>query len=164
MNRSHRIAVTCGSILDLCVRLRDRLKREADLEIQNAEHRLKGTQSDFDKGTMKGAYWCAKHIAEVDIAEWLSREWGDVEVPSPEAIAARAPGYIAQVHQAVQSGAPIPMLLTCPVCGERHLDEGEFAHKPHHTHACQHCGMCWRPAIVPTVGVQFLPGFKNEES
>jgi hypothetical protein len=57
----------------------------------------------------------------------------------------------------------IPMLLTCPSCGERHIDEGEFATKLHHTHACQHCGMCWRPAIVATVGVRFLPGFKNPE-
>ncbi len=55
------------------------------------------------------------------------------------------------------------MLLWCPECGERHIDEGEFATKPHHTHACQHCGHCWRPAIGPTCGVQFLPGFKNEE-
>lgn len=60
--------------------------------------------------------------------------------------------------------APIPMLLWCPACGERHIDEGEFATKPHHTHACQHCGMVWRPAIVATVGVGFLPGFKNEAS
>jgi len=58
---------------------------------------------------------------------------------------------------------PVPMLLWCPSCGERHYDEGEFATKPHHTHACQHCGMVWRPALVPTAGVKFLPGFKNEE-
>lgn len=58
--------------------------------------------------------------------------------------------------------APIPMLLTCPCCNARHIDEGEFATKPHHTHACQSCGMCWRPAIRPTCGVQFLPGFKND--
>lgn len=57
---------------------------------------------------------------------------------------------------------PIPMLLTCPCCGERHIDEGEFITKWHHTHACQSCGMVWRPAVVPTVGVRFLPGFKNE--
>jgi hypothetical protein len=57
---------------------------------------------------------------------------------------------------------PIPMILTCPSCGERHVDQGEFATKPHHTHACQHCGMVWRPALVATVGVQFLPGFKDE--
>lgn len=58
---------------------------------------------------------------------------------------------------------PIPMLIHCPMCSGRHIDEGEFATKPHHTHACQHCGHTWRPAIVATVGVQFLPGFKNEE-
>lgn len=58
--------------------------------------------------------------------------------------------------------APIPMLLWCPGCGDRHLDVGEFATKVHHTHACQSCGMVWRPAIVATVGVQWLPGFKND--
>ena len=58
---------------------------------------------------------------------------------------------------------PIPMRLTCPDCGELHLDEGVFATKPHHTHACQHCGMVWRPCVQPTVGVRFLPGFRNEE-
>lgn len=57
---------------------------------------------------------------------------------------------------------PLPMILTCPTCGERHVDKGTFATKPHHTHACQHCGMVWRPAVIDTVGVQFLPGFKDE--
>jgi predicted RNA-binding Zn-ribbon protein involved in translation (DUF1610 family) len=56
---------------------------------------------------------------------------------------------------------PIAMLLWCPECGQRHIDEGDFAHKPHHTHACQNCGLNWRPAVVATVGVRFLPGFKN---
>ncbi len=56
---------------------------------------------------------------------------------------------------------PIPLILNCPECGTRHIDVGEFATKPHHTHACQNCGMVWRPGVVPTVGVQFLPGFKN---
>ena len=70
--------------------------------------------------------------------------------------------------------APIPMRLPCPgtvpdghgglrVCGELHIDVGEFATKAHHTHSCQSCGLTWRPAVVATVGVQFLPGFKNEE-
>lgn len=59
--------------------------------------------------------------------------------------------------------APIPMLIWCPKCSERHVDEGEFATRPHHTHSCQHCGLTWRPAIVPTVGVMFLPQFKNDE-
>lgn len=58
---------------------------------------------------------------------------------------------------------PVPMRITCERCGELHIDEGEFATRPHHTHACQKCGLVWRPAIVPTVGVRFLPGFLNEK-
>jgi hypothetical protein len=58
---------------------------------------------------------------------------------------------------------PIPMILYCPMCHFKHVDEGNFATKPHHTHACQgpKCGLVWRPAIVPTVGVEYLPNFKN---
>lgn len=58
--------------------------------------------------------------------------------------------------------APVPMILYCPMCTERHIDEGEFETKVHHTHSCQSCGHTWRPAVVPTVGVMYLPGFKNE--
>lgn len=64
--------------------------------------------------------------------------------------------------QNVEEVKPIPMRLHCPECGTLHIDAGEFATKVHHTHACQSCGMVWRPAVVPTVGVQFLPGLKNE--
>ena len=56
---------------------------------------------------------------------------------------------------------PIPMIIFCPLCHGRHIDEGDFATTPHATHACQHCGLVWKPAKVPTVGVQFLPGYKN---
>lgn len=67
-------------------------------------------------------------------------------------------------HHRAESDHPIPMLLWCPACGERHIDEGEFATRFHHTHACQECGMVWRPAVVATVGVYHLPGFKNGAS
>jgi hypothetical protein len=56
---------------------------------------------------------------------------------------------------------PIPMRLFCEVCHTQHIDAGEFATKPHHTHACQFCGLTWRPSVEFTVGVQFLPGFKD---
>lgn len=59
--------------------------------------------------------------------------------------------------------APIPIRLACEGCGKLHVDHGDFATKPHHTHACQFCGLPWRPTIRPTVGVQFLPGFKDEQ-
>ncbi len=61
-----------------------------------------------------------------------------------------------------ENNEPIPMLLHCPMCNKRHVDVGIHAAKQHHTHACQHCGHVWRPAIVNTVGVQFLPGFKDD--
>lgn len=60
------------------------------------------------------------------------------------------------------TAVPVPMILYCPSCHARHIDEGEHAVKPHHTHACQTCGTVWRPALAQTVGVQFLPGFKNK--
>jgi rubredoxin len=63
-----------------------------------------------------------------------------------------------------KDNAPIPLLLSCPCCGARHVDKGDFATRIHHSHACQVCGMVWRPAIEPTVGVRFLPGFKNPRS
>lgn len=48
---------------------------------------------------------------------------------------------------------PIPMLLLCPYCKEKHVDRGEWSTTPHRTHLCEHCGKKWRPAWVPTVGI-----------
>jgi predicted RNA-binding Zn-ribbon protein involved in translation (DUF1610 family) len=64
-------------------------------------------------------------------------------------------------EQEKETRKPIPMRIPCPGCGALHIDEGDFATKPHHTHACQECGMVWRPAVADTVGVRFLPGYKN---
>lgn len=64
-------------------------------------------------------------------------------------------------RELLEARRPIPMRLTCPVCSDLHVDEGEFRTKEHHTHACQSCGNVWRPAIRATFGVRFLPGFKN---
>ena len=64
-------------------------------------------------------------------------------------------------YEREQAAKPIPMRLTCPWCCTLHIDEGKFATKPHHTHACQNCGGVWRPAIQATVGVRFLPGFED---
>jgi len=54
---------------------------------------------------------------------------------------------------------PIPMLLWCPLCHARHVDEPDSPN--HKTHACQKCGLLWRPCLLPTVGVEFLPGCLN---
>lgn len=48
---------------------------------------------------------------------------------------------------------PEPLVMDCPSCGVRHIDEGVWATKPHKTHQCQACGQEWRPKETPTVGV-----------
>ena len=71
--------------------------------------------------------------------------------------------FIEELHQTIQGlEQPISLRLECPMCRYPHVDEGEWAIKRHHTHACQQCGNVWRPAVVETVGVRFLPGFKNK--
>lgn len=58
--------------------------------------------------------------------------------------------------QPAYRAVPIPMLLWCPDCCLAHIDEGEWATRPHKTHRCEHCSHEWRPANVPTVGVYEL--------
>lgn len=72
-------------------------------------------------------------------------------------------GSATLVQRMGELAAPVPMLLWCPLCHTRHIDEGEFATKPHHSHSCQNpeCGLTWRPAVKATVGVKTLPGFYN---
>ncbi len=92
----------------------------------------------------------------------LLDEWRDIS-KYDDALNRFVPSDIRQMLGEIgRLSAPIPLRLNCPVCGALHIDEGEFATKAHHTHSCQSCGMTWRPAVVATVGVQFLPGFKNE--
>lgn len=93
--------------------------------------------------------------------EALSQELFLIPVPERRAILARELNAARAEGVAAARQESVPMLLWCPECGERHIDEGEFATRVHTTHACQNCGHCWRPAIVPTCGVRFLPGFKT---
>lgn len=48
------------------------------------------------------------------------------------------------------------LILHCPKCGAQHVDEGEWATRPHKTHLCAACGHEWRPKGTPTVGVRAL--------
>lgn len=77
--------------------------------------------------------------------------------PDPATVAA---GGMILEQGKLAANYSIPMILFCP-SGHRHIDEQDFTDTPHHTHACQECGIVWRPAKVNTHGVQFLPGYKN---
>jgi hypothetical protein len=67
---------------------------------------------------------------------------------------------------------PMKQVIYCPLtakcecgrprmCGARHVDKGDFATKPHHTHSCQECGGSFRLQKEATVGVAFIPEFKD---
>lgn len=100
----------------------------------------------------------------------LAHEWSGAAFGTSDASADKLQAHLALLWRAgetavpAEAPSPVPLILYCPMCHAQHIDEGEFATKPHHTHACQApgCPMVWRPAIVPTVGVPFLPGFKND--
>ena len=55
----------------------------------------------------------------------------------------------------------LELLIHCPRCLKQHIDEGEFATKPHKIHACQFCGLGFAASKEPSVGVQFFSGWKN---
>lgn len=48
---------------------------------------------------------------------------------------------------------PVPVVIYCPACQSLHIDEGEWATRPHKTHQCQKCKLEWRPFPYATVGV-----------
>lgn len=47
-------------------------------------------------------------------------------------------------------GEPI-RVLTCPHCGERHIDEARFATHPHTKHLCNSCGRNFRDTTGPSI-------------
>ena len=55
---------------------------------------------------------------------------------------------------------PIDRVLHCPACGMQHIDAPKdhplnpWLNPPHRSHLCHGCGHIWRPADVPTNGVQ----------
>lgn len=60
---------------------------------------------------------------------------------------------------------PVDVILHCPVCLTRHVDEPQpeknWTNPPHRTHECQQCGHLWRPYDVATNGVAMLPGQRD---
>lgn len=60
-----------------------------------------------------------------------------------------------KAKQTLETMKPKPVFLFCPKCGFLHVDEGEWATKPHRTHLCTECGHKWKPHAYPTVGIAF---------
>lgn len=91
-------------------------------------------------------------FAEQQVRRWLGNaimlvKWGDSSPVS-------------------ESANPVPVHISCPKCGTSHIDEGEWATRPHKTHQCQNCKHEWRPFPYATVGVsesggQPVPNLSN---
>ena len=58
------------------------------------------------------------------------------------------------------SMTPIKMILHCPRCEAKHVDAPDPAlgrnNPPHRSHLCGNCQFVWRPADVPTEGVEAI--------
>lgn len=60
---------------------------------------------------------------------------------------------------------PVPMILLCPKCGEKHVDKGIWGTtRIHRTHLCAKCGETWRPFPHATVGVEDVAAYDVVES
>lgn len=68
-----------------------------------------------------------------------------------------------QAQQFLANMKPKPMFLHCPKCGFLHVDEGEWATKPHRKHQCVKCRHEWKPHAYPTVGIS-IKGMDATES
>ena len=88
------------------------------------------------------------------------RDIGNAAVDSIDAALLAAP--------AAEASAPIDMILNCPACGMQHIDKADpypelrdirvppWTNPPHRSHLCHGCGFIWRPADVPTNGVESI--------
>jgi hypothetical protein len=108
--------------------------------------------------------------------------------PTTEAVISAAqkwylarPSALATVVQP-QPAIPIDMVLHCPACGMQHIDAVEtlnvgpdergrrtpsavtWSNPPHRSHLCHGCGHIWRPADVPTNGVECVKTRGKEDS
>lgn len=63
------------------------------------------------------------------------------------------------LQAAIAAQGPVPMVLHCPRCHLQHIDAPDertpgWQNPPHRSHLCHGCGLIWRPADVPTIGVE----------
>ncbi len=182
MHRKNGLWEECGHSSLTTYEIRKRLREMVPIEAEEDKPVLAGSSVHFDLGFLRYhmpeiAARFSHRLYDVSAVKLFAQSLGMPKLPKTEGHRAVA-DILASIEDARScaewfskfKAAPdptndsVPMRLPCPMCGVLHIDTGKFATKKHHTHACQVCGMVWRPAIVPTVGVQFLPGFLDTAS
>jgi hypothetical protein len=103
--------------------------------------------------------------ARADFVEWFVKRYPANSVMSNPARQAPEIFRIVQVYldrYAAPSSEtkPLEMRLYCPNCKAQHIDQPQpekgWTNPPHRSHECQSCGCVWRPADVPTTGVETI--------
>ena len=102
-------------------------------------------------------------IVQIRLLEKMEKEEEAAVLPPEYDLSQEIRHAVAEHPPGSCVAVPVPMLLWCPSCNIEHVGTDHFVTTAHHTHACQKCGMTWRPALCATVGVQFLPEFKDDE-
>lgn len=92
--------------------------------------------------------WLGAADADGDHAVWFEPNEGGTE-------------YVLAL--AIPEQEPVAVTVFCPKCAAPHVDEGEWAIRPHKTHQCQSCGHEWRPFPFATVGIAH-PASKTPEA
>lgn len=85
------------------------------------------------------------------------REKVATPAPSPAADVLGAQTQ-SEAFRASAGDKPTPMVLHCPQCKLKHVDEGIWATLPHRWHLCEACKHEWKPSAGYTVGVEEVPG------
>lgn len=92
--------------------------------------------------------------------EFLDRVVKELNLDTSDPFTLLLANALALADQCDALKAPIPMVLHCPKCHGQHIDEPNPAknltNPPHRSHECQFCGTIWRPADVPTTGVNYI--------
>lgn len=96
---------------------------------------------------------------------WLvnaAKRWRN-SLSDPE-VRADVSAHIRRIEEELEKPEPVlELLIICPRCFKQHVDEGEYATKPHKNHSCQFCGLTFQASgPVESVGVQFFRGYKND--
>jgi hypothetical protein len=143
---------------------------DAEQRASNLEQRLVDLQRAWPKDPR-----CVSATPDDDYPRRILESYLDVTTLSGDALGHGAGGQkLADIlnqaqaernrllHEAVatlsRASLPVPMILHCPFCRRQHVDapsEAEgWTNPPHKSHLCSGCGCIWRPADVPTVGVE----------
>lgn len=113
-------------------------------EIARIQEASSAVSSAADVAALKASLAAAERdeaLTQLDVIRGQRRADAAAEVR-----ATTERGSLLEIDGAGSAPEIKPMVMDCPHCGTPHVDEGEWATRPHHTHECQNdlCLLTWR--------------------